>query len=222
MSSAKADEEQLATGYPLLPQNPDSHAHLQYVQPPPPQNSDAHLQFVTPPPPPPPPPPYPSPPPQQGNPLRPTQWSSGLCFCTDDPSLCLLTFFCPCITFGRIAEIVGEGSPKCGVSGVIYGLLCVTWYACFGVYGVICVSGFASCYSCTYRTKMRAKFNLAEIPVRDCLLHFFCEPCALCEEYKELKHRGYDPALGWMKNLQKQEREMGIAMAPPVIPPMEK
>ncbi|GLJ49719.1 hypothetical protein SUGI_1055090 [Cryptomeria japonica] len=217
MSTPKEAEKEFE-GYP--PQNPHAHPHLQYVQPPPPQNSDAQLQFV--PPPPPSLPPYPSPPPQQGNPLRPTEWSSRLCAWTEDPSLCLLIFFFPCITFGRIAEIVDEGSEKYGVSGVMYGLLCVTWYACFGVYGVICVPGFASCYSCRYRTKMRAKFNLAEIPCTDCLLHYFCEPCALCQEYKELKHRGYDPALGWMKNLQKQEREMGIAMAPPVIPPMEK
>ncbi|WJX50477.1 hypothetical protein P8452_36773 [Trifolium repens] len=33
------------------------------------------------------------------------QWSTGLCHCLDDPGICLVTCFFPCITFGLIAEI---------------------------------------------------------------------------------------------------------------------
>ncbi|XP_022746284.1 cell number regulator 1-like [Durio zibethinus] len=42
----------------------------------------------------------------------PGQWTSGLCHCFDDPVNCVITCFCPCITFGQIAEIVNRGS-KC-------------------------------------------------------------------------------------------------------------
>lgn len=38
-------------------------------------------------------------------------WSTGLCHCCDDPANCLVTAFCPCITFGQIAELVNQGKP---------------------------------------------------------------------------------------------------------------
>lgn len=38
-------------------------------------------------------------------------WSTGLCHCCDDPANCLVTAFCPCITFGQIAELVNQGNP---------------------------------------------------------------------------------------------------------------
>jgi hypothetical protein len=28
------------------------------------------------------------------------------------------------------------------------------------------------------------------------LVHFFCEPCALCQEYRELRNRGFDMGIG--------------------------
>ncbi|KAI3744419.1 hypothetical protein L1987_57499 [Smallanthus sonchifolius] len=40
----------------------------------------------------------------------PSQWSTGLCDCSEDSSSCSLTYCCPCIFFGRIAEIVGKGN----------------------------------------------------------------------------------------------------------------
>ncbi|KAJ8646671.1 hypothetical protein MRB53_008419 [Persea americana] len=40
----------------------------------------------------------------------PGQWSSGLCDCCNDPSNCLLTCCCPCVTFGQIAEIIDRGT----------------------------------------------------------------------------------------------------------------
>ncbi|KAK9903823.1 hypothetical protein M0R45_000930 [Rubus argutus] len=49
-------------------------------------------------------------PPPQG------QWSTGLLDC-------LFTCFCPCITFGQIAEIVDRGTTSCVVAGMIYHVL---------------------------------------------------------------------------------------------------
>ncbi|GLJ49697.1 hypothetical protein SUGI_1054720 [Cryptomeria japonica] len=173
MYAPKAEQE-LEASTTLYPQ------HIATGYPPPFQNPS---QYVHPPPPPPPPHPYP---------LRPTEWSSGLCACCHDPSNCFLTCWCPCITFGQIAEIVDEGSPTCALSGGIY--------------------------SCLYRNKMRAKYNLSGSPCTDCLVHFICDECALCQEYRELKHRGYHPALGW----RGQQQEMGIAMAAPGHPTMAR
>ncbi|CAH2053386.1 unnamed protein product [Thlaspi arvense] len=56
---------------------------------------------------------------------------------------------------------------------------------------------------------IRSKFGLPESPASDCLTHCFCEFCALCQEYRELKNRGLDPSLGWHGNMQ-------VVMAPPM------
>jgi len=43
---------------------------------------------------------------------------------------------------------------------------------------------------------MRAQYDLPEAPCMDCLVHFCCEACALCQEYRELKNRGFDLSIG--------------------------
>ncbi|XVF15568.1 hypothetical protein REPUB_Repub09cG0165500 [Reevesia pubescens] len=103
-----------------------------------------------------------------------TSWSTGLCHCCDDPANCLFTCFCPCVTFGQIAEIVNKGSISCAASGAVYGLVALT----------------------------------------DCLVHFCCETCSLCQEYRELNNRGFDMGIGWQANMDRQGR--GIKVAPVV------
>eukprot|EP00253_Pinus_taeda_P036720 PITA_36720 len=150
--------------------------------------------------------------PQQQQLGHPSAWTAGLCGCGDDCGSCCLTCWCPCITFGQIAEIVDSGSTSCGVSGTVYALL-------------LYFTGCACCYSCFYRKRLRSKFNLEEKPCGDCLVHFCCESCALCQEYRELKNRGFDPSLGWVGNLEKQNLSVPqgrIATAPPLSQDMEK
>ncbi|XXG86630.1 hypothetical protein AAC387_Pa11g1491 [Persea americana] len=115
------------------------------------------------------------------------RWSTGLCHCCDDPANCLITCFCPCITFGQIAEIVNRGSLSCPASGGLYLLLGFTGFACL--------------YSCFYRSRLRADYDLEETPCVDCLVHFCCECCALSQEYRELKNRGYDMGIGEDRSL---------------------
>ncbi|KAJ8770082.1 hypothetical protein K2173_010127 [Erythroxylum novogranatense] len=126
-------------------------------------------------------------------------WSTGLCDCFSDMRTCCLTWWCPCITFGRIAEIVDKGTTPCAASGSIYCLL-----ASF--------TGCACLYSCIYRSKMRKEYMLKENTCNDCLVHCCCETCALCQEYRELKNRGFDMPLGWEGNAQTHGVEI---MAPP-------
>ncbi|KAK4766389.1 hypothetical protein SAY87_008031 [Trapa incisa] len=47
-------------------------------------------------------------------------------------------------------------------------------------YGLLALTGFACLYSCFYRSKLRGQYDLVEAPCADCLVHFFCEACALC------------------------------------------
>ncbi|XP_060200919.1 protein PLANT CADMIUM RESISTANCE 3-like [Lycium barbarum] len=133
---------------------------------------------------------------------HPGTWSTGLFDCCYDVPNCFITWFCPCITFGRIAEIVDQGTPSCCASGALYFL----------------IQAFTGCgfiYSSFYRTKIRKQYNLSESASGDCLLHLCCGSCALCQEYRELKHRGFDMSIGWKGNMEKNQNK-GIAMAPEV------
>ncbi|XP_020679178.1 cell number regulator 2-like [Dendrobium catenatum] len=129
-------------------------------------------------------------------------WSTGLCNCCDDKSNCCVTCCCPCITFGRIAEIVDRGSSSCGTSGALYALICF-------------VTGCPWFYSCFYRSRMRSQYSLKKSPCNDCLLHFCCEHCALCQEYRELKRRGFDMTIGWQANVERQGQ--GVGTVPPPL-----
>lgn len=71
----------------------------------------------------------------------------------------------------------------CTTSGLIYG-------------AILMFIGMPCIMSCTYRTKLRSQYGLMESPAPDWVIHCFCECCALCQEYRELHHRGLDPSIG--------------------------
>ncbi|KAH7511526.1 hypothetical protein FEM48_ZijujUnG0005800 [Ziziphus jujuba var. spinosa] len=116
------------------------------------------------------------------------KWSSELFDCMDDPVNAVITACFPCITFGQIAEIVDNGSTR-----------------------VPCIM------SCTYRTKLRSRYGLLETPAPDWVTHFICECCALCQEYRELKHRGLDPSIGWQANMALAQGQQQQAYTVPPI-----
>ncbi|XP_030455367.1 uncharacterized protein LOC115676553 [Syzygium oleosum] len=133
-------------------------------------------------------------------------WRTGLFDCMDDPMNAATTLFFPCLTFGQVAEIIDNGTTSCAMGGMMYGLIgALLWMPCI--------------YSCTYRSKLRSKFGLVESPAPDWIVHFLFEPCALCQEYRELNRRGWDPAIGWLGNVQKQQQmqqQPQVATTPPV------
>ncbi|KAI3735820.1 hypothetical protein L6452_15340 [Arctium lappa] len=140
--------------------------------------------------------------------LAPTQgWRTGLFDCAEDPENALITACFPCITFGQIAEIIDNGQTSCATSGLIYGLI-----AAF--IGCPCIM------SCGYRTKIRNRYGLIETPAPDWAMHCFCEWCALCQEYRELKAQGLDPALGWHGNMARNQQQM--QQYPTTTPPMNQ
>ncbi|TXG51489.1 hypothetical protein EZV62_024013 [Acer yangbiense] len=114
-----------------------------------------------------------------------TGWSSELFDCMDDPMNTLITAFFPCVTFGQVAEIIDEGHTSCGTSGMLFGAI---WF----------FIALPFILSCTYMTKLHSKFGLPESPSPDWVTHFFCEWCALCQEYRELQSRGLDPSIGML------------------------
>ncbi|XP_059290800.1 protein PLANT CADMIUM RESISTANCE 8-like [Lycium ferocissimum] len=111
-------------------------------------------------------------------------WSTGLFDCHLDQTNAVMTAFLPCVTFGQIAEVLDAGEMTCPMGTFIYLLmmpaLCSQW-----------VMGSK------YRMKLRQRYNLVEAPYSDIISHIFCPCCSLCQEFRELRNRGLDPALGW-------------------------
>ncbi|KAL3575134.1 hypothetical protein D5086_023235 [Populus alba] len=110
-------------------------------------------------------------------------WTTGIFDCMDDPTNALITALFPCVTFGQVAEIVDNGQTTCGTNGMIYGMV------------AFCIA-MPCIVSCSYRSKLRAKYGLVEDPAPDWLTHCLFEWCALCQEYRELNNRGLDPSIG--------------------------
>ncbi|XP_004301064.1 PREDICTED: protein PLANT CADMIUM RESISTANCE 6-like [Fragaria vesca subsp. vesca] len=138
------------------------------------------------------------------NPIGTEGWKTGLFDCMDDPNNALITLFVPCLTFGQIAEVVDNGTTSCGTSALLYGLV----GAFIGVPFIM---------SCTYRTKIRSKYGLVETPAPDWVTHLFCEPCSLCQEYRELNMRGLDPSIGWQGNVARaMQQQQPNMMTPPM------
>ncbi|WZZ83370.1 hypothetical protein YC2023_103942 [Brassica napus] len=100
------------------------------------------------------------------------------------------TGFCDCFS---------DCKNSCGTAGALYTL-------------ISCFTGCGCIYSCFYRGKMRAQYNIGGNDCGDCLKHFFCELCALTQQYRELKNRGFNMDLGWSGNVQRQQNQ-GVAMA---------
>ncbi|KAM7253453.1 hypothetical protein ACFE04_021607 [Oxalis oulophora] len=95
---------------------------------------------------------------------------------------------------------------SCVVAGAIYFLLMYVGCNC--------------CFSCLYRSKMRSEYRLSESPCNDFLVHCCCESCSLCQEYGELKSRGFDMSAGWNGNMASSQSH-GSTMVPPTAPVMK-
>lgn len=130
-------------------------------------------------------------------------WSTGLFDCFDDYKSCCLTLWCPCVSVGRVTEIVNEGVVSCRSSGTLYTLL-------------IFVCGCTCCYTAWNRSKLRTRYSLEGQHCNDCLTHCLCEECAMCQEYRELENRGYIMSLGWKGNVERH-RQMMMAMRQPAV-----
>ncbi|XP_049407324.1 cell number regulator 8 [Solanum stenotomum] len=144
------------------------------------------------------------------------QWDSGLCacfgrtdeFCSSDIEVCLLGSTVPCVLYGSNAERLGSAPGTFANHCLPYTGLYLIGQSFFGSN---CV---APCFTYPSRTAIRRKFNLEgsceafnrssgccgsfvedEVQREQCesicdfATHFFCHPCALCQEGRELRRR---------------------------------
>ncbi|KAM0069870.1 putative PLAC8 motif-containing protein [Helianthus debilis subsp. tardiflorus] len=194
------------------------------------------------------PPPYPRPPFMMGHESLLYQnqrhsWAIGLCDCFSDLKITFLVLFCPCVAFGKIAEIINEGETIWSEPGSLYCFLYIIhagfmelvdliWYhlshnQCFGTMGYEgCVIGFflATFYNGLYRTKMRRQWHLKGSLSSDYFLHLFCHHCALCQQYRQLEHQGFVVFQGWERNKERHRQAMATmyTQAPPTVQEMSR
>ncbi|XP_071691467.1 protein PLANT CADMIUM RESISTANCE 2-like [Rutidosis leptorrhynchoides] len=141
-------------------------------------------------------------PPQQDTPPA---WSTGLFECFDDIPTLLITAFAPCVTFGQVAEMVDRGQNSCGLYAMLHA-------------GILYFTGCGCLLSAYYRIKMSHLYRLPDDPLINILVHLICEPCALCQEYRELQARGFNMQLGvgW-RNQSPEIQQSGGVMVPPKV-----
>ncbi len=94
-----------------------------------------------------------------------SDWQHGLFGCFDNLTVCIITYFAPCYTQGKVAESVGENCLLCGLA------LCVP---ILDIYAI-----------CSIRQKVRETKNIEGGLVGDLLVTLCCAPCALCQEAQE-------------------------------------
>ncbi|XP_057773095.1 protein PLANT CADMIUM RESISTANCE 8-like [Salvia miltiorrhiza] len=132
-------------------------------------------------------------------------WTTGLFDCHLDQTNAVMTAFLPCVTFGQTAEVLDAGEMSCPLGSFVYMLMmpavCSQWIM-----------------GSKYRTKLRNRYGLVEAPYSDVVSHLLCSCCALCQEFRELKARGLDPALGWNGIVAEQQ----YGTQPPPVQAMSK
>ncbi|KAK9812477.1 hypothetical protein WJX73_003187 [Symbiochloris irregularis] len=99
-------------------------------------------------------------------------WQNGLCGCTNDCSDCCFGCFClPCMWGRNYRDFHPDQKGACAP--------CCKY--CFSFCGCCCLAG-------ALRGQIRGRYNLAERPCQDCMVHCCCGPCAVCQEAREIKY----------------------------------
>jgi len=151
------------------------------------------------------------------------RWSSEIIEVTKDPASTAYGALCPCVLFARNVHSITDGEVSflraCmthlflgGCWGAAACLVCGPigyWFTCL------------PCYSAPYRSQLRKKNGLPEMPYSDFATHFLCHPFAVCQEFREIKYtqsqcipgptestvdRGTDETVAHVEAVQKMER----------------
>ncbi|XP_014507430.1 protein PLANT CADMIUM RESISTANCE 7 [Vigna radiata var. radiata] len=124
-------------------------------------------------------------------------WEGEILECFDDHRIALESTCCPCYRFGKNMKRAGFGS--CYIQAAIYFVLAmgaflnciafiVTRRHCNLYLAVAVVVSFVA-YLGFFRTRLRKKFNIngSDSSLDDCVYHFACPCCTLCQESRTLE-----------------------------------
>lgn len=98
------------------------------------------------------------------------EFQHGLFGCFSNLGVCVVTYFVPCYTEGKIAEKVGDDCLTCGLIQLVP---IANWY-----------------FATVIRGKVRNQKNIEGGFLKDCLLIWCCYCCALNQEALEVNALG--------------------------------
>ncbi|UJR36849.1 hypothetical protein I4U23_029562 [Adineta vaga] len=105
-------------------------------------------------------------------------WKEAVCDCFHDGHICCYGFWCCCCLYGEnVAKI--ENSSRCFTHCCIYTLL--------SMFGCCCLIHSVK------RGRIRERYGIVEDACGDCFITCCCSTCAICQEAREMKIRGYPP-----------------------------
>ncbi|KAF9220853.1 PLAC8-domain-containing protein, partial [Gyrodon lividus] len=113
------------------------------------------------------------------------QWAHGLFSCFGDCGTCIFSCFCPCMAFGKNRQRLdylqdhGAADPEKGGYGLNEDCL---WHC-----GFSCCGYWAWILQFPTRGNIRERRRIRGTVVRDCLTAYFCTPCELTQESRELE-----------------------------------
>mmetsp|Transcript_44068 Transcript_44068/g.110392 ORF Transcript_44068/g.110392 Transcript_44068/m.110392 type:complete len:261 (+) Transcript_44068:86-868(+) len=125
------------------------------------------------------------------------RWGSGLFMCCGDPGGvhgCMMASFCPCVVYGSIHDKLSPDEAICGGSfaaGCLAHCLCGGCITMWNWFAFLILTPL-SCSHLVHtsaRTALRKRYGIPGTECIDCCIVFWCEPCALVQERKELKLR---------------------------------
>lgn len=111
-------------------------------------------------------------------------FESGLCDCCSDCDICLCSFCCPCIQFGRNVESHDSTLPcaGCCLCGLTC-LVCTTWWPVSGGIG-------PSCLILQNRINIRRELDYRRDDCVDFMKVVCCTLCVIAQDGRELKNHG--------------------------------
>lgn len=98
-------------------------------------------------------------------------WNESLCGCFSSLGFCLLVTFMPCFYPVYQGYIVNKATKE------------PWWKACCCPLCCCCIGGAVN------RGKIRDRYLINGHFCSDCLAHYCCWPCAICQEYREVTSR---------------------------------
>ena len=128
-------------------------------------------------------------------PLNPNVFNAKLCDCCKSPACCEACC-CPCCVVGANDKMINTGQVVAPCDGC--GAMCFAHAVVGGTTQAVAIFflgplaafiNFGALVGCCVRGKLRAKYEIQGNSVADCCLHYWCGPCALCQEYDELTMR---------------------------------
>ncbi|KAF8157214.1 PLAC8 family-domain-containing protein [Crassisporium funariophilum] len=111
-------------------------------------------------------------------------WSHGLCGCCGAFGTCLVATCFPCVVYGknkhRYEHLTTKGAPHPEHGGSCCSGSCMT-------HGVFAICGLGFLFQMSNRKHVRQRYNIKGGGCGDCLTSFFCAPCQLTQDSREIE-----------------------------------